>query len=90
MVFVDNTYFYIRHMVRSPRRVSLEYTLSAPAVFISIDTCLDRLGSEFFGLWMALDPPVLAAAELCARKSILTMHACLRVLHSEYSDIVVA
>ena len=49
-------------------------TVSVPAESISIDTCLVRLSSEFFGLCTALDLPVLSSIKLCARKSILTMH----------------
>ena len=77
-------------MVRSLRQVSLENTVSVPAVFISTDTSLDRLGSEFFVLCLyGLRSSSTIFAKI-VREKIHTYHACLRVLHSEYSDIVVA
>ena len=42
---------------------------SISAVFISIDTCWHRLGSEFFvSVCMALHSPVLPSPKLCARQ----------------------
>ena len=50
MPTVRNNSISIGDMFRSLRSVSLEYTVSVTAALISINTCLDRPVSAFFGL----------------------------------------
>ena len=90
IVFVANTYFDIREMFRSLRRVSLETTLCTRRVHLH--KCL--FGSLGFGILRSLyglrsSSVILSSPKNCARE-FYAYHACLRVVHSEYSDIVVA
>ena len=87
-VFVADTYFYIRDMVYSLWRVSLENSLCTR--WVHLDRYLS--GSLEFGILRSLYGLRSSSTifNKIVREKIHTYHACLRVLHSEYSNIVVA
>ena len=63
---------------------------SISAVFISIDSCLDRVGLDFFGLRVALHPPVFSSPKMYVKESIFTIHAsCLSHLVLRHGSRIV-